>query len=84
MTNIDFIIPISAYSGFSISAITEVMLNGESVRDICLNFQSLSVGNATDGEFGFFYDYLCGLIDRYPDLLESINQLRADNDKSSV
>lgn len=79
MADINFVIPISGYTGFSIDRIVEALLSGSDVEDVCTAFQGLSGNNADAIEFGFFYDYLRGLLDRYPELLESINTLRKEN-----
>lgn len=79
MTSINFVIPISGYTGFSVNHIVDALLSGSSVEDVCTAFQGLSGNNVDTDEFGFFYDYLHGLLQRYPELLESINALRKEN-----
>lgn len=86
MTDVNFVIPISGYSGIPVNDIVDALLTGTTVGDVCLAFQSKS--GVTEGyaetEQGFLYDYLYGLLQRYPDLLESVNTLREDNGKAAV
>lgn len=84
MADINFVIPISGYTGFAIDSIVNALLSGSSVEDVCTAFQGLSSDDVYADEVGFFYDYLRGLLERYPELLESINALRKDNGVSEI
>lgn len=77
MTDINFVIPISRYTGFTVESIVQAFLTGETIKDVCSAFQKLSDND--DAEHGFFYDYISGLFFRHPELLESVNELRKDN-----
>ncbi|EPL5521983.1 hypothetical protein GOY49_018835 [Klebsiella pneumoniae] len=89
MADINFVIPISGYSGIPVNDIVDSLISGETVDDICLTFQSKS--NATggdesseDGKHGFLYDYLHGIFHRYPEFLQSVNALRTDSGAAIV
>lgn len=75
--NINFILPIAGYSGFSVNEIVNAFLSGETRNDIFLAFQRIK--NIDDDESGFFYDYIRGLFERYPELVDSVNALRKEN-----
>lgn len=77
MTDINFVVPLAGYTGFSVESIVSSILSGNTIDDICIAFQKIS-GNEINNteEHGFFYDYLLGLVERYPELLDNINQLR--------
>lgn len=84
MTDINFVIPISGYTGFPVDRIVEALLSGSNVDDVCTSFQRLSGDDIYGDEPGFFYDYLRGLLQRYPELLSSVNALRDDNGKNKI
>lgn len=86
MTDINFIIPISGYSGLPVNDIVEALLSGSTTHDVCMAFQEKSVDydGFTEAREGFLYDYLSGLLQRFPDLLESVNKLRLENGKAPI
>lgn len=84
MTSINFVIPISGYTGFTVDRIVEALLSGSNVDDVCTSFQRLSGDDTYGDDLGFFYDYLRGLLERYPYVLESVNKLREDNGLGSL
>lgn len=80
MADINFLIPVAGYSGFDIDSVVKAMLSGDSIDDVCSAFQLISrVYVGSDESNGFFYDYLYGLIRRYPYFLNNINNLRSEN-----
>lgn len=80
--NINFVLPIAGYSGFSVDDIVTAFLSGSSKDDVFSAFQNIKGENK--GRNDFFYDYIRGLCVRYPELLESINALRKDNGVSEI
>ncbi|BEH88370.1 hypothetical protein [Klebsiella phage phiKp_21] len=85
-TNINFIIPISNYSGYNIDDIVTVFLTAIDVNDMCEKFQNLTNNEITydDITYAFMYDYLYNTIKRYPEILENINNLRKDNNLPEI
>lgn len=85
-TNINFIIPISNYSGYNIDDIVNVFLSAGDINDMCIKFQKLTNNNIEydDITYAFMYDYLYNNIKRYPELLDNINNLRKDNNLPEI
>lgn len=79
MSDISFILPITAYTGFTADSILEAMFSGTSKSDIYTAFQAISGEPSSTDTSGFFYDYIQGMVIRYPELLESINRVRVEN-----
>ena len=84
--DINFVIPISGYSGIPVNDIVDAVLTGTTIDDVCLEFQSKSgwTDSYIDAEQGFLYDYLYGLLSRYPELRKSVNALRSESGKSII